>query len=168
MVEVLVPSSPEQLDQVRDLIRAFVTWHRERHVQDLRLIDDYFDADAFEHELRTLPGKYAPPGGALLFARVAGEPAGCVALRRIDAQACEMKRMFLYPAFQGRGIGRALGEAIIRAGRAAGYSVMRLDTSVRQTEAQALYQKLGFRRIEPYYELPAALREWLVFMELAL
>lgn len=168
MVEVLVPNSPEQLDQVRDLIRAFVAWHRERHVEDLRLIDDYFDADAFEQELRTLPGEYAPPKGALLLACVDGEPAGCVALRRVDAQACEMKRMFIYPRFQGQGIGRALGESIIHAGKAAGYRVMRLDTSVRQSEAQALYQKLGFRRIEPYYELPSALRDWLVFMELSL
>lgn len=168
MVEVFVPSSPEQLDQVRDLMRAFVAWHRERHVRDLRLIDGYFDADAFERELRTLPGKYAPPEGALLLACVDGEPAGCVALRRIDAQACEMKRMFLYPRFHGQGIGRALGELIIRIGKAAGYSVMRLDTSVRQTEAQALYERLGFRRIEPYYELSGALRDWLVFMELSL
>lgn len=168
MVEILVPNSPEQLDQVRDLMRAFVAWHRARHLQDLRLIDDYFDANAFEHELRTLPGEYVPPDGALWLACVDAQPAGCVALRRIDAQACEMKRMFLYPQFHGQGIGRALGESIIRAGKAAGYSVMRLDTSVRQTEAQALYEKLGFRRIEPYYELPAALRDWLVFMELPL
>jgi GNAT superfamily N-acetyltransferase len=137
-------------------------------VEDLRLIDGYFDATAFEEELRTLPGKYAPPDGALLLASVDGEPAGCVALRRIDAQSCEMKRMFLYPRFQGRGIGRAPGESIILAGRAAGYSQMRLDTSFRQTEAQSRYQKLGFRRIDPYYDLPTALRDWLVFMELAL
>lgn len=168
MLEVLVPISPEQLHQVRDLMRAFVAWHRERHLQDSRLVDDYFDAEAFEHELRFLPGEYSPPEGALLLACVNGEPAGCVALRRIDAHACEMKRMFLYPRFHGQGIGRALGESIIRIGKAAGYSVMRLDTSVRQTEAQALYERLGFRRIEPYYELPSALRDWLVFMELSL
>jgi len=149
-------------------MRAFVAWHRRCHTHDLRLIDDYFDANAFEHELRTLPGRYAPPEGALLLAVVGAEPAGCVALRRIDARACEMKRMFLYPRFHGQGIGSALGEAIIRAGKALGYSVMRLDTSTRQSEAQALYEKLGFQRIEPYYELPGALRDWLVFMELSL
>jgi len=168
VVEVLVPNSLEQLDQVRDLMRAFVAWHRQRHVQDRPFIDYYFGADAFEHELRTLPGKFAPPEGALLLARVDAAPAGCVALRRIDARACEMKRMFLYPRFHGQGVGRALGESIIRAGEALGYSVMRLDTSVRQTEAQALYEKLGFRSIEPYYELPRAIRDWLVFMELSL
>jgi putative acetyltransferase len=168
VVEILVPSSPEHFDQVRDLMRAFVAWHRERHRQDLRLIDDYFNASDFEHELQTLPGKYASPEGAVLLARVDAEPAGCVALRRIDARACEMKRMFLYPRFHGQGIGRALGKSIILAGKAAGYSVMRLDTSVRQTEARALYESLGFRRTEPYYELPAALRHWLVFMELPL
>jgi len=79
-----------------------------------------------------------------------------------------MKRMFLYPRFHGQGVGRALGESIIRGGEALGYSVMRLDTSVRQTEALALYEKLGFRSIEPYYELPRAIRDWLVFMELSL
>ena len=79
-----------------------------------------------------------------------------------------MKRMFLYPRFQGKGIGRALGEAIIREARDIGYSVVRLNTSLRQTEAQALYRKLGFRTTAPYYELAPALREWLVFMELPL
>jgi putative acetyltransferase len=167
-MHISTPRSAEQLDQVRMLMRAFVAWHRERHVQDIHLIDAYFDGRAFEEELASLPGDYVPPDGALLLAHREGAPAGCVALRRIDATVCEMKRMFVYPRFHGTGVGRALGEAIIREAKSRGYSVMRLDTSVRQMEAQRLYATLGFKRIDPYYELPAALRDWLVFMELAL
>lgn len=164
-MEIHTPHSVEQLDQVRALMRAFVAWHRERNAQDIRLVDTYFDAGAFEEELATLPGDYAPPDGALLLASWAGAAAGCVALRRIDSAACEMKRMFVYPQFQGKGVGRALGVAIVREAKSAGYSIMRLDTSVRQIEAQQLYARLGFRRIDPYYEVPLALRDWLVFME---
>ena len=146
-------------------MRAFVDWHRARHAQDLELIDGYFDAAEFEAELSSLPGKYAPPDGDLLLARFEGEAAGCVALRRLDDRACEMKRMFLYPRFHGRGLGYALGRTLLTEAKAAGYEVMRLDTSVRQEEAQSLYRKLGFRRIESYYDVPAPLRAWLVFME---
>ena len=168
MIEVTTPSSNDELDQVRALMRAFNSWHRERHPQDLDLIDSYFDAAAFEAELASLPGKYSPPDGQLLLARIGGAAAGCVALRKIDSEACEMKRMFVYPEHHGRGVGKALGTAVIDAARRTNYRVMRLDTSVRQTEAQALYTRLGFRPIEPYYELPADLRAWLVFMELEL
>lgn len=146
-------------------MRAFVDWHRARHAQDIELIDGYFDAAEFEAELASLPGKYAPPDGDLLLARWEGEAAGCVALRRFDDRACEMKRMFLYPRFHGRGLGYALGQTLLVEAKVAGYEVMRLDTSVRQEEAQALYRKLGFQRIEPYYDVPAPLRGWLVFME---
>ena len=76
-----------------------------------------------------------------------------------------MKWMFLYPRVHGRGLGYALGQTLLVEAKAAGYEVMRLDTSVRQDEAQSLYRKLGFRRIEPYYDVPAPLRGWLVFME---
>jgi putative acetyltransferase len=168
MVEVLVPTTPERLDQVRDLMRGFVAWHRERHQEDLALIDSYFDTAAFEAELAGLPGKYAPPRGQLLLATVGVDPAGCVALREIDSTRCEMKRMFVYPRWRGRGIGRALGERIISDARRMGYGCMLLDTSIRQAEAQALYRRLGFRDIAPYYDLPDPLRNWLVFMELAL
>jgi putative acetyltransferase len=165
MLTVKVPQTAVDLDQVRTLFRSFILWHRTRHHQDIALIDAYFDADAFEAELEGLPGPYAPPGGALCLATLDGAPAGCVALRPIDATRCEMKRMFVYPEYHGKGVGRALGEAVIACGAAAGYKSMLLDTSVRQGEAQALYTRLGFRQVAPYYELPDDLRKWLVFME---
>lgn len=168
MIEIINATSQEHLDQVRSLIREFVGWHRRRHLEDLELIDEYFDARAFEEELASLPGKYSLPKGRLLLALYDGQPAGCVALREIDAQACEMKRMFVYTQFHGKGIGRALAEALIREARTIGYLSMRLDTSLRQAEAQGLYQSMGFKRIDPYYELPERLEDWLVFMELKL
>jgi len=168
MTSIAAASSPEQLDAVRQLMRAFVEWHRDRHGENISLIDRYFDASAFEAELAGLPGQYAPPGGRLLLATHLGRPAGCVALRALSGGACEMKRMFIYPEFHGRGIGQALAEAVIREATIIGYRVMRLDTSVRQHEAQRLYQRVGFRVSAPYYHLPRDLEQWLVFMELEL
>lgn len=76
--------------------------------------------------------------------------------------------MFVYPHWQGHGIGRKLGEAVVASARSAGYRVMRLDTSFRQVEALHLYRTLGFREIALYYDMAQPLREWLVFMELEL
>jgi putative acetyltransferase len=168
MTLVKVPKTTEQLDRVRTLMRAFVDWYRQRYVEDIKLIDEYFDAPAFEEELASLPGKYAPPSGTLLLAFHEDIPAGCVALREIDAHTCEMKRMFVSTHLRGKGVGRALAQALIDRAREIGYQSMRLTTGFRQYEAKALYQSLGFRVIEPYYELPEKLRNWVVFMELNL
>ncbi|HEU5104153.1 MAG TPA: GNAT family N-acetyltransferase [Roseiflexaceae bacterium] len=167
-ISVQIARTTVQLDAVRSLLRSFIAWHRQRHRQDVHLIDQYFDKPAFEEELASLPGKYAPPKGQLLLASAEGVAAGCVALREIDGSACEMKRMFVYPQLQGKGIGRALAEVLINEARRLGYTSIRLDTSIRQNEAKALYQRLGFQVIQPYYELPQELRNWLVFMELKL
>lgn len=168
MIDIIIPASPEQLNEVRNLMRSFVAWHRERHLEDLDLIERYFDKPAFEEELASLPGKYAPPSGVLLLATHQGVAAGCVALRQIDQAACEMKRMFVYPEFHGLGIGRALADAVIEQARTLNYETILLDTSVKQGEAQALYRRCGFRRIGPYYDLPDDIRDWLVFMALPL
>ena len=168
VIHVSDATSVAQLDQVRALIRSFLAWHRERHVEDLKLIDEYFDAASFEEELANLPGAYSPPRGRLLLASDGTQPAGCVALRAIDTEYCEMKRMFVYPHMRGKGVGLALGVQLIKYARQSGYRAMRLDTSFRQAEAIGLYRRLGFSVIEPYYELPQNLREWLVFMELKL
>jgi GNAT superfamily N-acetyltransferase len=168
MIEIFNAIDMTQLEQVRSLICEFVDWHRQRHLEDLELIDEYFDKKDFEEELASLPGKYSPPKGRLLLALYDGQPAGCVALREIDAQTCEMKRMFVYTQFHGKGLGRALAEKIINEARMIGYLSMKLDTSIRQVEAQGLYKNMGFRQIDPYYELPKKIENWLVFMELKL
>jgi GNAT superfamily N-acetyltransferase len=168
MLEILTPTAEEQLDSVRQLMRTFVSWHRERHQEDLNLINRYFNTAEFEHELATLPGKYAPPKGGLLLALFDDQPAGCVALREIELGICEMKRMFVHVAFQGKGVGRGLAEAIVRQAKMLGYAKMRLDTSFRQVEAMGLYKSLGFEPIDPYYSLEPEMRDWLRFMELDL
>ncbi|TAK91158.1 MAG: GNAT family N-acetyltransferase [Verrucomicrobia bacterium] len=120
---------------------------------------------SFDRELAELPGKYAPPEGRLFLAMKKAQPAGCVALRKIDAGVCEMKRLYVRPAFRGRGLGRQLAEQIISAARKIGYGRMRLDTLSSMTEAIALYESLGFVRIPAYYDNPSGCA---VFMELEL
>jgi len=166
-IKVVDASSKEELDQVRHLFREFVKWHLERNRKDMELLGEYFGA-AFEEELRSLPGKYALPTGRLLLAYYDHQPAGCVALRKIDDQSCEMKRMFVDTHYQRKGIGQVLAENIIKAAKAQGYTTMKLDTSFRQTEAQELYQRMGFQKTKAYYELPKKVEDWLVFMELKL
>lgn len=120
----------------------------------------------FDQELATLPGKYAPPTGRLLLAYGDGELAGCIAMRAVDDSRCEMKRLFVRPAFRGTGLGRFLVEAIIKEARGIGYKSMLLDTLPgRMDSAIALYRKIGFQEIEPYYENPV---ENAKFMELTL
>lgn len=166
MLQVTDATTPVQLDDVRSLMRAFVGWHRVRHAAHLDLIDAYFDPSAYEDELQALPGKYQQPTGALLLATVDGRAAGCVAMRAIESGCCEMKRMFVDPAFHGKGVGKALAETVIQRGRAAGFRGMRLDTGILQVEAIGLYEKLGFKKVDPYYQPPRAMEGFLVFMEL--
>lgn len=160
--------SQRDYDAVAKLMRAFVAWHHERHLADRHIVDSYFSPAKFEAELKRLPGEFSPPAGELLVAEENGRIAGCVALRPLGEGMCEMKRMFVSTEFHGKGVGLLLGRAIIDAARAIGYRRIMLDTGPAQREAQGLYEKLGFMRVEPYYELPPQLRDWLVFMGLDL
>ena len=139
-----------------------------------RLFREYEDGlgfslcfQSFDRELADLPGGYAPPDGRLLLAIGSdGEPAGCGALRRLDAGACEMKRVYLRASARGTGAGRALVTRLLTEAREAGYLTMRLDTvPAKMPAAFALYLSLGFTEIAPYHAHPI---EGSTYMELAL
>jgi len=168
MITITQANTDIQLQQVRDLKRAFLAWQKQTYYDRLDLVEKYFDPKAFEIELASLPGKFAPPSGRLLLAYYGGIPTGTVALRDLGNQICEMKSMFVESQYLGKGIGRVLAEAIIKEARIIGYTKMRLDTGPRQIAAQTLYRSLGFREIKPYYDLPQELAEKGIFMELDL
>lgn len=104
----------------------------------------------FAEELKLLPGEYAPPGGALLLAWAEARPAGCVAVRRIDEETCEMKRLYVRDSFRGLSAGERLAHEAIAWARAADYRRMLLDTLPSMRSAHRLYERLGFMEIPAY------------------
>lgn len=137
------------MEPVREILREYA-----------RSLDVDLCFQNFEAELATLPGEYAAPSGQLLLAYVDGALAGCGGLRALPdvdyANACEMKRLYVRPAFRRFGLGRALAEALLDEARRAGYSVMLLDTLDEMESARELYASLGFEEVAPYYFNPIA------------
>jgi ribosomal protein S18 acetylase RimI-like enzyme len=119
----------------------------------------------FEEELANLPAGYMPPEGYLLLATVGEQAAGCVAVRKLEDDICEMKRLYVKPQFRSMKIGKALAEAAIEEAKRLEYKLMRLDTLPAMAEAQKSYLSLGFKKIAPYRFNPV---EGTVYMELKL
>jgi putative acetyltransferase len=152
----------------------FVVVATDRQIQEARLLFKEYAASLpfdlcfqnFDKELADLPGEYGSPRGRLFLAVSDNDAvAGCVALRLWRAGIGEMKRLFVRPAFRGKGVGKKLALAMLEAARHLGYARVRLDTTPTMTEAMRLYESLGFRRVEPYRDNPIA---GAVFLEIDL
>ncbi|WP_422038154.1 GNAT family N-acetyltransferase [Roseibium sp.] len=137
--------TPAELETVKTLFRAYVDW--------LGIDLSY---QGFEEELAAMPGKYAPPRGALFVAKEPdGTILGCVGLRAFDDQGrCEMKRLYVLPEGRGKKAGATLVGRVIEAAVTAGYAEMLLDTLPTMTGAIKLYRAAGFEEVPAYYETP--------------
>jgi len=154
-MQLIQATTDEQIDTARELFKEYAAGLE---------IDMCFQN--FDHELNTLPGKYAPPDGRLLLAFAHDELVGCIALRKLDDYTCEMKRLFLRPAFRGKGYGRQMIDKLIEAARDIGYERMWLDSLPGKMDAAiALYRELGFKEIPAYYDNPL---EGVVYLERAI
>jgi GNAT superfamily N-acetyltransferase len=153
-IEVVPAAASEFLPRIRSLFREYAA------ASELNLC-----FQNFEQELAALPGRYAPPAGRLFLARFDQRDAGCVGLRALSEQQCEMKRLYVRPFARRQRIGRRLAETVIAEARGIGYSQMVLDTLDTMTEALELYRSLGFVRIPRYNENPL---ETVIFLGLDL
>lgn len=138
-MEIVPATAEEQVAQVRMLFQEY--W------QSFGFTPCFQN---FAAEVAELPGYYGEPGGRLALAYITGEPAGCIALRRVDAARAEAKRLYVRPQFRGHGIGRRLLEWVIHEARAAGYRELLGDTMPVMRTALAMYDQLGFERTAPY------------------
>jgi putative acetyltransferase len=142
--DIIPATTSAHIEAARELFLEYATW-----------LNVNLCFQGFQQELAELPGKYAPPRGALLLAMDGTNPVGCVALRPLENDICEMKRLFVRPAAQGHRLGERLVEAIIAEARRLNYSAMRLDTLPgKMDRAIDLYRRAGFHEIPPYYENP--------------
>ena len=161
MIRIIEVQTASELMQVKDLFRAYFQFLAQEDGLDISY-------PGIEDELANLPGKFAPPEGRLIMAVTSEQAMGCAALRRIDEQVCELKRMFVLPQFRGQGVGKALARKLIEDARTMGYECMRLDTGNFWKAAIQLYESLGFQRIEPDHDVPEDRRGISIFMELGL
>ena len=143
-MELIQAMTDEQIEAARELFKEYAAG---------LAIDMCFQS--FDHELQTLPGKYATPDGRLLLAYDNEELIGCIALRKLDERTCEMKRLFLRPGSRGKGHGRKMINELVEQARMIGYVRMRLDTLPGKMDAAiSLYRELGFEDIPAYYDNP--------------
>jgi putative acetyltransferase len=164
MISISQVNGDADIAAVRDLLREYTGWAFTLLVA--REVPPTFEG--MEEELASLPGVYVPPVGRLLLARHAGAPAGCIALKPIDAATGELKRLYVRPSFRGLALGRQLVAGIVQAGHQAGYQRLILDSHVSMTHAHALYRAAGFGLVDAPPGISEALKPEIVFMALAL
>ncbi len=130
-----------------------------------RLLNHYYSIAVYQKLMDDLPGRHIPPDGEIFVAEMIGKVVACGMTHRIDAETCEIKRVFVAPEARGNGIAQQLCQNAMEWAKAADYQRMVLDTMRSLPEAMALYEGLGFVPAEPYYDIPDDLLRDIVFYE---
>ena len=154
MIKIIKAASQKEINEIRMLFMEYSA-----------SLDFKLDFQNFEYEINNLPGEYSPPDGKLYLALYKDKAAGCIALRKIDCDYCEMKRLYVRSEYRGLKIGKALTEIIINEAKRIGYKFIRLDTVPSMSSARKLYVEFGFKEIPAYRYNPV---EGAVYMELNL
>jgi putative acetyltransferase len=142
-LEFFSPESAKDYEQVKEIFKEYQVYLN---------IDLCFQR--FDNELATLNEIYKPPKGAIILAKLNDQIAGCIALKPIEDNNCEMKRLYVKPMYRGHNIGKKLVELIIEYAKNNKYTLMKLDTVDKLVEAIDIYQKMGFKKTEPYVYNP--------------
>ncbi len=167
-VSIVPVSGGEDLLAVQDLVRGFMEWVRMRYADELWLVDGHYAPATVDTMIRDLADMHRPPEGCLLLARLDGRPAGCTMAQRFTPECAEMKRLFVADFARGHGLAARLCTQLRDETAGLGYSRLLLETGHRQTEAIALYDRLGFRRIDLYRSYDEAMASRMMAMELDL
>ena len=139
------------IENTKELIKEYLTW-----------IENDLSFQQIDKELATFPEKYEEPGGSFFIAKDGDTIVGCIGLRKIQNEVCEMKRLYIKDKYKGIGLGKELIITIIEEAKKKGYRKMRLDTLPKMKAALKLYKEFGFYQIEQYIENPIV---GAVFME---
>lgn len=164
MISIQRAETPDDIDAVRALIRGFVRWS----MAEIAETDNPAIFAGLETELAGLPGRYGPPTGCLVLARLEGEPVGCVAFYAHDATTIEVKRMFVVPQARGHGIGGRMMAVLLAQARTAGFGRVLLSSHHSMHAAHGTYRRAGFRDVPLTSEFPNAVAGVDVCMELVL
>ncbi|MEJ6401728.1 GNAT family N-acetyltransferase [Yoonia sp. 2307UL14-13] len=165
MITIRPARGDYDLAAVRDLCWAYRDILLERTTDLPGLVDHYYATPIYQKLMDDLPGKHIPPDGEIFVATEGDDIIACGMTHRIDAETCEIKRVYVTPEGRGKGIARHLCKDAMTWAKAAGYKRFVLDTMVRLPEAMALYEGMGFTRAAPYHDLPKAFIDLVVFYE---
>ena len=135
-------------------VKALFTEYTDMLIANDPKFKKYLDLQNYDEELKHLENKYGMPQGRLYLLRCDGAVAGCIALRRADEHHGELKRLYIKPAYRGKGLGRFLAERIIADAKQIGYRHVILDTLPFLESAIGMYKKMGFYEVAPFNNSP--------------
>jgi ribosomal protein S18 acetylase RimI-like enzyme len=167
VIQIIPATTDEHIQAAKQLSAAYIRWIIDaiRETYPKLDIEQFIGEHDYDESGAKFPGEYVPPDGRLLVALDDNQVCGCIALGKLSDSICEMRTLFVPPAYRGQGIGRKLAETLLDEAHAAGYSLIRLDTLRFMDSAFGLYRSLGFHEIDAYRALPDHLKPYIRFME---